>query len=168
MAIITFNSTDSVGVVVDKINEVSTRLGNVFSLQTNDSNVVDGLNALRAATENFDESAEMIKILRSGYSAVNTTFQILIPQSTLSYNDSSGVFTLDRMDSIEFYTNFYGSNSINLNPDLGRLEYDSTNKISGNRIVDNSISIQKLNTSVSFSIRDENGAALLTIHSPGL
>jgi len=155
MAVTVINLSDPVSTLVTKTNTISGDVGDVAQLTTGDDNVVDAINAVRAAIIDIDDSSEIVSISRGGLSVNNDSASGL----SLSYSSSTGVIRLiggADGDTVKGYFASDSANGIGFNFGEGKFG-----------IVDNTVTSIKFNSVVSLIIYDSAGSAVKTIYSPG-
>lgn len=133
MAVTNINVTDTMSVFVQKTNIISSDLGNVETLVTGDSNVVDAINTVRSIVSAFDDSAELTTISRKSVSVNDQATGI-----GLAYDSGTGVFTLTgSVDTASIRDLFAGADGISYNSANGEFSignYVATASTSGNGI----------------------------------
>jgi hypothetical protein len=155
MAVTVINLSDPVSTLVTKTNTISGDVGDVAQLTTGDDNVVDAINAVRAAIIDIDDSSEIVSISRGGLSVNNDSALGL----SLTYSSSTGVIKLVGAadgDTVKGYFASDSANGIGFNFGAGAFG-----------IVNNTVTSAKFNSAVSLIIYDSAGSAVKTIHSPG-
>lgn len=90
MAVTVINLSDPVSTLVTKTNTISGDVGDVAQLTTGDDNVVDAINAVRAAIIDIDDSSEIVSISRGGLSVNNDSADVV----SLTYSSSTGIIKL--------------------------------------------------------------------------
>lgn len=133
MAVTNVNLTDNMTVFVQKTNIISSDLGNVDTLVTGDSNVVDAINTVRRIVSAFDDSAEITAISRKSVSVNDEATGV-----GLVYDSGTGVFTLTgSVDTASIRSLFAGTDGISYNLANGEFSignYVASASTSGNGI----------------------------------
>lgn len=84
------NLSDPVATLVSKTNTISTNVGDPALLTNADSDIVAAINRIDAAVVDFDDSAEVIAVTRTGFSATNTATSGTAV-GRIDYNSATGV-----------------------------------------------------------------------------
>ena len=150
MAKTVINLSDTVTSLVTKTNTISDGLGDVATIATGDSNVVDAINAIKIIAEGaFADSAAVKSLI----SVVDTT-----GDGSLSYNTGTGIITYTGPSASEVRAHFQ-SDSAN-----GIIFDSSTGAFS---LLADGLSHTKFKSKVSLIIYDSVGSPIKTIYSPG-
>lgn len=88
MATIIVDSADTIEEVIDKINDLSTQVGDLTLLEETSSSMVEAVNNYFFRIRRFDDSSEQIAITRRTFSVVQSG-----DTGSLSYNRDTGAIT---------------------------------------------------------------------------
>jgi len=175
MAVTVINLSDPVSTLVTKTNTISGDVGDVAQLTTGDDNVVDAINAVRAAIIDVDDSSEIVSISRGGLSVNNDSALGL----SLTYSSSTGIIKLVGAadgDTVKGYFASDSANGIGYNFGEGKFSIITSgiteakiasSAVTVNKIADASITSAKFNSVVSLIIYNDAGTPVKTIYSPG-
>ena len=153
MAITVINLSDPVATLVTKTNTVSSNLGDIAQLTTGDSNVVDAINAVRAAIIDIDDSSEIVAIARGSFSVNNDSASGL----SLSYDSDTGVISLIGDADAATVRGYMVAGA--------GLDYDSSTGVFS--IGTDAIGSAELKNVVTLQILDSDGTVLKTLYGAG-
>ena len=161
MAITRINLSDQITTIVLKSNDISDVLGDPVQLVTGDSNVVDAINTIRDIVAPFDDSAEIIRIGRHGFSAIKTS-----GFGNVSYDSDTGQFSYVGPDSAELRLLFSGDSAIAYNNITGQFSM-VPNALDGSSLLDSSLTSRKFANKVTLRLKTSVGSTVKTLYSPG-
>lgn len=161
MAIININLTDDFVKFISTTNEISQAVGDVSTLATGDSSVVESLNTIRTVLNAFDDSAEIQNIAKSAISVVDAG-----GDGGLSYNQSNGQIIYNGPTAAEIRAHFSAGSGLTYDPVDGVFRIGS-NAITNAMIIPGSITSDRFNGRISLEIKNQNGNVVKTIYSPG-
>ena len=161
MALVVVNSSDTISEVVDKINEISTRVGNLEN--TPESNMVDAINAYNQQIAKFDTIEEQIAIARKTYNIVQNG-----GNGSISYNNLTGVFTFQPQYDTQVRNLISEDNGLTFSDTVdGQLQIESEDIIVtylGGGSIQSNVYTTEIRTT---EIQNSAGEAILTIREPG-
>lgn len=158
MAITAFDSGDSFGVIIDNINVVSTNVGNADEyLGTAGNDAVTEFNNIRASIQNFNDSAEIVNIIKEAYATVNNN------DGNIDFSD--GVFTLTGITESEIIAKINGSITMSMNAQGVLSLVDSS--IDADDLPDDFITSSKFDSVVTTIIKASDDTTLKTIRTMG-
>lgn len=161
MALTTIHLSDPIPQIVQKSNQISTHVGDVTTLFSGDSNVVDGINSLRDLLSPFDDSSEILAIGREAVNVVSSG-----DFGSLNYDSATGIFTYVAPTTSQFRSIFNSSNVISYNENNGEFAF-IPNALDGASLIDSSFTSVKFKDLITLYIKNSAGSVLKTIYSPG-
>jgi len=137
MAVTTVNLSDQVSTFVTKTNTISTDLGDIDSLSTSATDLVQAINNIDARIQDVDDSSEIISIARNS----------LVGGSGLDYDSSTGQFSITAL----------GVDSASL----------ADSSVTEAKMANDAIGQDQLKSVVSLQILDSDGSVLKTLYGAG-
>lgn len=150
MAKTVVNLSDQVSTWLSKTNTISDHLGDISTLTSGDSNVVDAINFI-LADPGIDSAG-----IRALFSATGD----------LSYDSSTGVFTVSGVDSAQIRGLLSAGSGLDYNSTTGVFSVGS-GEITETMIGADAVSKNELKDLVTLVIYDSDGTALKTLYGAG-
>ena len=150
MAKTVINLSDQVSTWLSKTNTISDHLGDIVTLTSGDSNVVDAINAI-LADPGIDSAG-----IRALFSATGD----------LTYDSATGTFTVSGVDSAQIRGLLSAGSGLDYNSTTGVFSVGS-GEITETMIGTDAISQNELKDLVTLVIYDSDGTALKTLYGAG-
>ena len=150
MAKTVVNLSDQVSTWLSKTNTISDHLGDIATLTSGDSNVVDAINAI-LADPGIDSAG-----IRALFSATGD----------LTYDSATGTFTVSGVDSAQIRGLFSPGDGLDYNSATGVFSVGN-DEITEAMIANDAVSSNELKNLSTLIIYDSDGTALKTIYGAG-
>ena len=158
MAITTISAGDSIGVLVDGINQIAIDIGDVTNIATGDLNLVSGVNAIRNSFTDLDDSSEFVAAAKSAFSSTGTG------DGSFSYASATGVFSFTGQTVNEARAHISATGSLSISNGQISLIDSSVENI---HFKNQSIDIDKFDSVVTTEIKNSTGSTILTLRTIG-
>lgn len=160
MSVININLTDDFTRLINRTNSISEAVGDVDTLTTGDTSVVDALNSIQSVLDAFDDSAEIQNIAKTAISVVDNG-----GDGGLSYDENNGEIIYNGPTPAEVRSHFSGGAGITLDED-GQF-FIPAGGIVNSMIATDTITSDRFNTRVQLEVKNQSGTVVKTIYSPG-
>lgn len=164
MALIVIDSSDTIAELVDKLNTISTRVGDITKISEdvveNAGDMVTAVNEYRRRITGFDDSAEQIVLARKTYLATQNG-----GNGQVVYDEDTGVITYTGQSAGETWGHFsiadgggltFSNGDVSIQPGALIITYFGANSIDS-RVYKDDITTNVLNSA---------GEVVLTLRSP--
>lgn len=160
MAVININLSDGFTKFINTTNDISQAVGDVSTLTTGDSNVVDALNNIQSVLSSFDDSFEIQEIAKRSISVVDAG-----GDGGLSYDVDNGQIIYNGPTAAEVRSHMSAGAGLTLSEN-GVFSIEA-NGITNSMIATGSITSDRFNSRVTLEIKNNSGTTVKTIYSPG-
>lgn len=158
MAITLIDSLDSIGSAVDKINSISSAIGDLEFSNINGS-FVNELNRYNSILTQFDDSSEQVVLARNALQVSNSGF------ASISYNSNTGVLTYNGLSAAEARSAITAAGAVEFT--AGELNLVGGG-VNGTMFNGDAITSDLYDSIDTTEVLNSQGEVILTLRTPGI